>query len=129
MVKKATLLLLITFITFGCSFEYTRLSSKVRSAVTPNQIIETSIDIGLSDISDENKNKLYQKLMKQAINVFRLYVEFAVSGEKLPNKDEIKDILKFLAKNIDKLNNKELIEQTKYIIEKLSSILMDNILK
>ncbi len=129
MVKKATLLLLIIFITVGCSVEYARLSSKVRSSITPDQIIATSIDIGLSDISEEKKNKLYQKLMKQALNVFRLYVEFAVSGEKIPNKDEIKDILKFLSKNIDKLKDKELLEQTKYIMEKLSSILMDSFLK
>lgn len=128
MIKKI-IAAIILLVVSGCSVEYSRLNNQVKKSITPDQIIKTGVDIGFADISDEQKNKLYKKLTKRALNIFRLYIEFVVSGEKLPNKDEVLDMIKFLGNNIDKLNNDKLIEQAKYLIEKLSLVLVDTYLK
>ena len=122
---KKVFLLLFTMIFAGCSVEYTKLSRQVRKSVTPTQIVSTGIDIGLSSLDNKKKNKLYGKLTKRAINVFRLYIELTVSGEKLPNKDEITSMLKFLASNLSFLKDEDLVAQGKRIAERLSLMLMD----
>lgn len=82
------------------------------------------MDIAASDLSDKDKKKLSVKLVKKTLNVFRLYVEFALTGDKLPAKDEILSMLKFLAANADKFSGDAMKEQAAEIAEKLSLILM-----
>lgn len=121
---KKTFVILFIFILAGCSAKYGQLNRQISRAVTPGQIMDAGLAIGSADISDEAKRKLSTKLVKKALNVFRLYVEFAISGNKLPEKDEVVAMLKFLSANADSFSDGDIAEQARRIAEKLTLMLM-----
>ncbi len=124
MLLKKTFAALMIFIIAGCSAQYARLDRQIKKAVTPGQITDAALAIGLADISDDEKKKLSLKLVKRALTVFRLYVEAAVSGDKLPEKDEIIAMLKFLSANTDKFYDKDVADQARKIAERLADMLV-----
>ena len=109
----------------GCSTKYSQLNNQIDNAVTPTDIIVSGIDIASADISSDKKKKLSAKLAKKAVNIFKLYIEFALSGKKLPNKDEITNMIEYLSENIENFSDSDNYEQAKLILEKLCIILKD----
>lgn len=124
MIKKA-LIFAVMLMLAACSTKYAQLNNKIDKAVTPGDIIGVSIDISMADISSEKKKKLSVKLVKKAVNIFKLYIEFAINKGDVPNKDEITDMLKFLADNMESLTDSDIYEQAKIIAEKLTEILLE----
>lgn len=124
MIKKSIVYLILLMLVSGCSVKYMALEKEISSAIMPEQIFNTGINIASSDLPDSDKRKLSIKLAKRSLTVFQLYIQYVIDGKKVPNKGEIVGMLKFLSKNIDKFDDSEVAEQFKLLAEKLTFILM-----
>lgn len=123
-IVKISLLLVFLCISFGCASAYVKLDMKINGTLTPKDIFSIATDIQLADISDTEKRQLNVKLAKRTLKIAEIYLKTAVNDKKLPQKEEIVDMIKSLSKMLDGNDNEKLINEITQMIKQFTIMLL-----